>query len=674
LPPVVKSDEADLLNQHYATPYFFSSQALAKTQYVSIELKQVYRQTDSSFIQLLNRIRDHDFDQQTLKQINQRYLPDFRPSADQPCITLTATNAVAQQINRENLSRLAGKPRIFEAVIEGEFSPSAYPTDERFECKVGAQIMFVRNDTEGERRFFNGKLGQIVGFDDENQSILIRCPDDPTDIAVARFDWQNIRYRLDETTREIKEEILGVFTQFPLKLAWAITIHKSQGLTFDRAIIDAQQAFAHGQVYVALSRCRTFEGIVLRSPILSSSVKTDATIQEYCQAAHRQTPSLSQLEQAKRDYQVQQLQELFSFAVIRRQFTEMKRTYREHATTLTQAALDQLTTLHDVAEQELFTAADNFLPQLADYCAEPIEPQANAALQARLKRAGEYYVGKLSQGVLPALKELPTATDNQAVRQIVLAKKTILMKSFFVKLACFKACQTGFSTQAYRRARMNADLDFERQSKADRSQDAAKVPKDSPHPALYQQLLDWRAQSADDQDVRPWEILSNISLADLVARLPSTQRQLLDVQGIGKGKMKRYGDAILAIIKKFVNDNKLTGQTKPRPPSATSTQAKTLELFETGHSIAEIAKLRTLAPSTIEGHLATLIAAGRLKIERVLPTEKIADISSYYSRQANATLTEAKAFFGDKYSFGELRMVASLFSNAGPEPSLPPEA
>ena len=453
LPPVVKPEDWELLQEHYATPYFFSSQALQQTEYLSIELKHIYRQSDQRFIDLLNRVRDNTLDEDILNQLNSRYIANFQPPAKDAYITLTATNAVAGQINTDSLARLRGASRVFEATIHGEFPPSAFPTEERFECKVGAQVMFVKNDLDPGKKFFNGKLGQITGFDEDEDIIYVRCPGESSDIFVARVDWENVKYSLDETTKEIKEEVLGVFTQYPLKLAWAITIHKSQGLTFERAIIDAQAAFAHGQVYVALSRCKSFEGIVLRSQIFAASVKTDSVVKNYTEQAESKAPDQTELQLAKRNYQRRLLEELFSFATIQRCFDQLQRVYREHENTLTAAAAAQVHAMSQRAELELLVVARKFEPQLADYCHQETEPESNAELQSRISKAGAYFTSKIGQGLLPVSKELPTATDNQAVRQMVVSTLEGLQRELFSKSACFEACSAGFSTRAYTRAK-----------------------------------------------------------------------------------------------------------------------------------------------------------------------------------------------------------------------------
>ena len=257
LAPVVTEQDAQLISKYYDTPFFFGSRALQQTPYVTIELKQVYRQSDEQFLHLLNSIREGRASKEIFEKLNQRYQPDFRPKEEEGYIRLTTHNNMAQQYNEQQLERLSTPAHTFQAKIEGTFPEYAYPTDTELMLKEGAQVMFVKNDPTPAHAFFNGKIGHVTKI--TSKGITVRCPDDDFDIEVEPMEWENAKYVLNEKTKEIETEIQGTFSQYPLRLAWAITIHKSQGLTFERAIIDASLSFASGQVYVALSRCKSLE-------------------------------------------------------------------------------------------------------------------------------------------------------------------------------------------------------------------------------------------------------------------------------------------------------------------------------------------------------------------------------------------------------------------------------
>ena len=264
------------MQQHYESVYFFSSKALDLTELLTIELKHIYRQLDARFIKLLNRVRDNRLDESSIADLNQRYIQDFTPGKDQGYITLSTHNRSAESINQTRLGALSKKEYRFKAEISGDFPEHIYPTLATLLLKEGAQVMFVRNDPSAEKLYYNGKIGKITKISSKNISVI--CPGDKQEIVVQPIIWENIKYTLNEENKEIEEEIIGQFKQYPLKLAWAITIHKSQGLTFEKAIIDAKAAFAHGQIYVALSRCKTIEGMVLSSPISSRGIETDKAI------------------------------------------------------------------------------------------------------------------------------------------------------------------------------------------------------------------------------------------------------------------------------------------------------------------------------------------------------------------------------------------------------------
>lgn len=264
LPPVVVEHERQLLEANYRSPYFFDSHALQQLDYVTIELSKVYRQSDSNFLDLLNAVRDNRADSEVLRRLNERYVPGFNPDDSEGYVRLTTHNHLANMVNDRRLAALQGEAHEFEAKVSGNFPASSYPADLKLTLKEGAQVMFIKNDTGMDRRYYNGMMGKVTTIDDEG---LVVTPDDGSDpINVEPVEWENTKFVVNEETNEINEKTDGVFCQIPLKLAWSITIHKSQGLTFDRAIIDASASFSHGQTYVALSRCRTLEGMVLERP------------------------------------------------------------------------------------------------------------------------------------------------------------------------------------------------------------------------------------------------------------------------------------------------------------------------------------------------------------------------------------------------------------------------
>lgn len=289
LPPIAHGGEDELLRQYYKTLYFFSSAALKSMKYSCIELKNVYRQTDGHFIDILNHARNCTLTSQDISDLNARYIPGFSPKPEDGYIRLMTHNRQVDYINAAEMEKLDSKPYTFVAAVTGTFPEESYPTADSLTLKKGAQVMFIKNDPE--RRFINGTLGEVKGID--KNSIAVRLAESGTVIDVEPMEWQNIRYQFDEESKEISSKQIGRFKQYPLKAAWAITVHKSQGLTFDKAIIDVHAAFSPGQAYVALSRCRTLDGLVLSSPVSASVFMRDNAVDAYMNYISRPVEELA---------------------------------------------------------------------------------------------------------------------------------------------------------------------------------------------------------------------------------------------------------------------------------------------------------------------------------------------------------------------------------------------
>ena len=310
LTPVVTPEDEVILQRYYDTSYFFGSKALRSISYVTIELTHVYRQQDEEFITLLNNIREGQVSETDLKRLNKRFNPNFEPEVGSDYIRLTTHNKMAESYNEVQLHNLPSKACTFIAEADGNFPEYNYPADFKLTLKRGAQVMFIRNDNNG--RYYNGRIGHVTHID--NEKILVLCPGDDKEIEVQQETWENTKYSLNEKTKQIEAEVQGTFKQYPLRLAWAITIHKSQGLTFEHAIIDAQSSFAAGQVYVALSRCKTLEGLILASPISSSAIINDSQLTNYISHQTEEAEkSIAALPTLKAEYYRQLLLELFSF-------------------------------------------------------------------------------------------------------------------------------------------------------------------------------------------------------------------------------------------------------------------------------------------------------------------------------------------------------------------------
>lgn len=661
LPPVVRNDEWEILQPYYETPYFFSSHALQKTDHVTIELKHIYRQTDPVFIELLNRVRDNQIDASVLQKLNARYVPNYRPTTKEPSITLTATNASAQQINQQNMQRLSGKVRSCKATVIGDFPASSYPTDEVLELKVGAQVMFIRNDTQSQR-YFNGKLGQISRIDDDGE-IWVRCPDHPHEMLIGPVEWQNTKYALNEATKKIEENIVGTFIQYPLKLAWAITIHKSQGLTFERCVIDAQTAFATGQVYVALSRCKSLEGIVLQTLIPASSIKTDRVIQEYSQEVEKNYPTQAQLEEAKRVYQVDAIRRLFDFDDVARHVRQLERLAQEHSSTVLPETIEQLSDWVLRVNTELVQVSEKFAPQLTQYLQLEMLPQDNEHLQGRMPKAAIYFLEKL-KGLLQDTNNWSLSTDNKEVAEGMLKAMEFWRSSLFAKQCCFATCQTRFSAEELQRAIVNAELDFQKLA-AKPGVKSIQVPKGLPNPELYMQLSQWRRSISVSRRRPEFDILPNSTIRELSIYMPLNKTEMLKIAGIGKGRFDKYGKELLEMIQEYRAKNSVVGavlSVSEKPLRGVSeTKRLSYEMWKAGDSAEQIAGKRRLSVSTVVGHLADFVQRGEIEISRLALAERVAEVLAFLQANPGASSAEAKAHFGGKYDYPELRLLIAHY-------------
>ena len=313
LPPVMPESQWSLLREHYTSPFFFHSKAVAEAPPVYIELKKIYRQSQQLFIDILNRIRNAEATRNDLDTLNARSAAE--PEPDQKYITLTTHNHKADRINAEELQKLHGRMFEFKGMVEGDFPDKTLPTDPVLQLKEGAQVMFIRNDKNSERRYYNGKLATVKRIDDEG--ILVTLANSDDDLLLEQETWNNIRYSYNQQDESINEEKLGSFTQYPIRLAWAITIHKSQGLTFQNAIIDAGDSFAPGQVYVALSRCTSLDGLIVRSRIHPSSISTDPLVLDFARREAPENELASLLDKEKNEYQYLQLTKTFDLQKLR---------------------------------------------------------------------------------------------------------------------------------------------------------------------------------------------------------------------------------------------------------------------------------------------------------------------------------------------------------------------
>lgn len=414
LAPVAKESEWQLLSSHYTTPYFFGSKALQQMQYVTVELKHIYRQQDKSFIDILGKIRNNQIDEATIQALNARYVPNFEPNDGQDWIRLTTHNHTAKMYNDHRLDSLATFPKTFVATIEKNFPETSYPADFELVLKTGAQVMFIKNDPSIDHAYYNGKIGVIESF--EEDGINVYCKEDNRRILVQKLTWENTKYVIDDITGDIKEEIDGTFTQYPLRLAWAITVHKSQGLTFDRAVLDINDSFAHGQAYVALSRCRTLEGMVLSRPLASRSVITDASVNAYINKELEEAKQAeSKLADLKYQYFLSLLNELFDFKTLKSDLMYFTRVVDEHLYGSYPDYLRMLKSAQPRLDMEIISVALKFQNQYISLMQQSQNFARDPQIQERIKAASNYFWGKIVEILDPIIAGSKLQIGNKAV-------------------------------------------------------------------------------------------------------------------------------------------------------------------------------------------------------------------------------------------------------------------
>lgn len=458
LTPVVTPEDERMLKPYYDTPYFFGSKALQQVDYVTIQLEHVYRQQDESFISLLNEVRNGHPSAEALARLNSRSQAISDNSRNpEGAIRLTTHNNKAKEYNEAELQKLPDRAFTYHAEVEGTFPDYSYPTDETLVLKKGAQVMFVKNDTSGKHRYYNGRIGHVVEADEHHVAVF--CKGDDEAIEVEPLKWENTRYTLNEQTREIEAEVQGTFRQLPLRLAWAITIHKSQGLTFDQAIIDANQSFAPGQVYVALSRCRTLEGLTLAAPLHPRAIINDLRVDSYiAQQESEAERSIRQLPVLKQEYERHLLLKLFDFRALQTLQQSMVRIFAEffyHSHAQLKQLQDQ--TLYDL-QTRVIDVAQKWQQKIQ---AMDIIHLRDDDFLERVKRSADYFAKELYDIFRdPILLSFRVETGNkQAARRLENVLPELRQACLSHRFLLLQIAKKGYSVENYLHEKQMSTLD-----------------------------------------------------------------------------------------------------------------------------------------------------------------------------------------------------------------------
>ena len=655
LAPVAKAEEWEVLSPYYDTPYFFGSLVLKNTPYTCVELEHIYRQHDDDFITLLNKVRNNQMDDVCVRVLNSRFKPSFVPKDEEGYITLTTHNYQADQINESKLAAIKEKPLIFKAEVHGTFPENTYPTKEELELKVGAQVMFVKNDPSPEKAFFNGKIGRVVGYDEKENTVTVECGGER--ITVEKLKWQNMEYAINLENQEIEENEIGSFTQIPLRLAWAVTIHKSQGLTFDKVIVDAGQAFAHGQVYVALSRCTSLEGLVLKTRISSNALVNDFSVNRFVDALPEKEPTQEKVDQLRHDYELETMLELIDFDGIYKDFGRLMKVLYDNDTLFEHSLIQDLSQRRNKIHEELCSIGFKFESQIQKLHDQAPSCEQNPALQERLIKGVAYFDEHL-KAIAKGLFDLPFKTDNQAVNDQLTEALKLLKEDIYLKGCCLEACKDGFTVKEYQKTKSVKAIEAEKSGKK-------KVEikfEPSKNGSLYSILLSWRAARAEADDVPPSNIAPIKTLKAIASEKPVTLSELRATEGMGTKRIRNYGAEILDIVLRFIGKDPqatdigdLSQVTKKRQIG--DTYRITKELFDNGLPVEAIAKKRGLAISTILGHLVHYVEEGTLKASQILEKEKYNEILEYFESTFDSQISIAREVLGPEYQYGEIKAV-----------------
>jgi hypothetical protein len=593
LPPVVKEDEWNVLRNYYNSIYFFDAQVLRNEKPVYIELDKIYRQSDNTFIDLLNNLRNNKVTQANIDLLNSYYKPNFDVTSALNTITLTTHNNKADTLNRLALQELKGKSYFFSANIDGEFNEYAYPVESYLELKQGAQIMFIKNDVSGKQQYFNGKIGIVSSLSDKEIEIDFRDGTKP--FLLEHYQWKNIKYELNPVTNEIDETEIGTFTQYPIKLAWAITVHKSQGLTFEKAILDINRAFAPGQVYVALSRLKSLDGLVLTAPIQFNAISQDKSLVDYAEKKPKN-------EDVKRLIDQETVLFLKGYTLKAYDFVWLYTCLRNHEASYNMAENKSNKQKHQVWAKDLIEKfeplkvnADKFSNQLMQI----FESRADDYLQtvsARHVAAKNYFY--------PVLKEL----SKSILVHIELLKEEKQIKTYLEEL-----------------------LELEG--------------------LLYKHL-----QQLDKVSTVIDNVLNNVEFNKQQLKFNANQNERLELVRQTIAITEKVAFEERASARSATKKGKKVKKEKVVKASKPDTKELSFALYKEGKNIFEIAEVRGFAITTVEGHLAHYVSLGMIPVSQFVAKEKFDTIVEASKKmEGENKLTPLKQELGDNYSYSEIR-------------------
>ncbi|MBC5839335.1 helix-turn-helix domain-containing protein [Flavobacterium muglaense] len=590
LPPVIRDEEWRTLRNYYSGKFFFHSHAVQLSPPLYIELSQIYRQTDTDFIAVLNNLRNNQISQQDIAVLNKYVKPDFDLKENKGYITLTTHNAKADAMNAQALADLKGELITYDPEIVGDFPDKIYPIESKLQLKIGAQVMFVKNDLSFDKNYFNGKMGVIQSLG--MHEIRVHFPEENKTIEVEKYEWQNIRYSVNPMTKEVEEEVLGTFVHYPIKLAWAITVHKSQGLTFDKAAIDVSQVFMPGQAYVALSRLRSLEGLILLSPLRMNGISNDQDVMNY--ALNKATEEV-----LKNSLHFETKNFIHNYLINSFDWSDLAQEWRNHKFSYSDKSESSEKSKHAIWANKQLIAIDGLLDPSQKFIHQlnkifNTETVDLIHVSERIQAAFDYFFKPMDDLVFEVLWKL------EEVKRI---KK---VKAFFDELTVLEELQTK-AVLRLMKAKLLIETVVAGQTISKEKLTSDEIKKYIP-----------RKKDAIENQFKKVHVTLIEDDKDL----------------------ERY------------SAKKKTDKKAPKK----STIEETYDLWIAKNSIDDIANIRKLTAQTIEGHLVKLIQSKKVNVQDILPEDKITELSEAFKHYKEESLTPMKEQFGDKYSWDELRM------------------
>ena len=590
LPPVIRDEEWKTLRKYYKGKFFFHSHVIQQNPPLYIELSKIFRQTDDVFISILNNLRNNQISQVDIQNLNQYVQPNFDLKANKGYITLTTHNAKADAMNAKALQDLEGKLVKYKPEIVGDFPDKIFPVDETLELKIGAQIMFVKNDLSFDKKYFNGKMGIIKSLSAEE--ILVYFPEENKTIEVEKYEWQNIRYKVDEMTKEIEEDVTGTFVHYPIKLAWAITVHKSQGLTFDKAALDVSQVFLPGQAYVALSRLRSLNGLILLSPLRMNGISNDQDVMDYALNKASEELLENALQKETKNFIHSYLKNAFDWSDLAQEWRNHQFSYGEKSENSEKSKHAIWAKKNAETIGELVEPARKFLSQLDKlFTSETFDI---SFVSERIQAAYDYFFVPMDNLVNEILWKL---------EEIIRIKK---VKGFYEEIIALEEIQT----RAVLRL-MKAKL-------------------------LIKTI-------ASNETISKEKLVSDEIKYYKINKLERIREEFKSVN-------------VTLIEDEYDLERYTSSKKSKEKAPKKSTVQETYELWQQKLSIKEIATIRVLTKQTISGHLAKLIEAKTILISEVLTDDKIQDLAKAFDGYSEASLNPLKEKHGDTFTWDELKL------------------